>query len=299
MGCFNGLAQIVLSKKIQRNFQYDLIQEYYSASNILQKVKIFPDHMDSLPFMATYFLRVYGHFQSFSSFFQIIRNSKGYIIAYKNRKDMPLIEIDLESQTDLTSFSQQKSSPQKDLSSFFEQEPFDGFFEDETVVKKEKTKRHGTPGQPKGQPEIPAQMEEARRTPESPQDKHRKAGLERVNDLRNTYPIKTNVIMKELRELCKFLPSGQIISTGNGSEFKLMWIPSENKPISLKFEIPHGSDSTVFRGNKLDCVLNTLELGYLHGWDPTAINAYIDEYRRENLLRLDQVILFILGNRPV
>lgn len=107
--------------------------------------------------------------------------------------------------------------------------------------------------------------------------------LRRIHELRETYPVKVSKIDDELTKAKKFL--GARIENGHGSERRFVW-PIGSKDFSLKFEVPHGRDSTNYSGNKLDRVLNMLELCYLVGSSKEAIKDYIERYDRWDLRRL-------------
>jgi hypothetical protein len=121
----------------------------------------------------------------------------------------------------------------------------------------------------------------------------RNKGLDTVKSLRDQYPIKVNVIQRAINGLEKFL-NGKSEKI-QGSEYRLVW-HLNGKRYAMKYEIPHGWDSANFAGNKLNRILNVLEIGYLVGLNEEQVNAYIESNERYNLLRLAKFIRYLALN---
>ena len=236
----------------------------------------------------------------------MVRNASGYGKAWWSRRDAPHIEI--LDELILESSQSRRSSSSSLLHPIavplnirmFDSDRGPLEQEEKVIPLKKKRKTRGVARQPEDQRQENRMHEEQEAMhPELLRNEQgRRAGLQRVNELRRQYPINVRTIRRELDTLANFLPLGRIEGV-TANVFKISWHPPEGRPVSLNFEMPHGNDHTVFRGNKLDWALNTLELGYLHGWDARQIRAYIEENDRHNLLRLPQYIMFIFGNRPV
>lgn len=288
-GVLSGFAEVVAHKQMREAFQYMSV-EYNPSLHALEM----SSHLNWGPFLAAEFLQVHGHYQCGMALIQMGRNAYGYAMTYLDRRNRPYIVIDPEPFEEVPQASVKLPSPPKSLltgsvAPLFSLE--EG--EDESSRPKQKVKRRGIARQAEDQePEV-----QQENPPETLQDQQRRVGLQRVNDLRLRYPINVHEIMREMGILAEFLPSGRIEGI-TANVFKISWRPPEGRQVSLNFEVPHGKDSTVFRGNKRDWALNTLELGYLYGWDAARIAEYIAEYNRHNLLRIPQAMMFILGNRP-
>lgn len=122
----------------------------------------------------------------------------------------------------------------------------------------------------------------------------RKEALERINNLRAQYPIKTHNLEGEIKSLEKFL-KGRLEGVG-GSVFRIVWQVNQ-KSFALSFEKPHEKDRNNYSGNKLKRVLNTLEVGYLSGLDEDKILAYIQDNKRYNLLRFPKLMHYLISQR--
>ncbi|WP_010302517.1 hypothetical protein [Candidatus Odyssella thessalonicensis] len=122
----------------------------------------------------------------------------------------------------------------------------------------------------------------------------RKAALERIDNLRAQYPIKVQILEKEIRKLNNFL-KGHLEGIG-GSVFRIVWQVNQ-KSFALSFEKPHEKDRNNYSGNKLKRVLNTLEVGYLSGLDEDKILAYIQDNKRHNLLRFPKLMHYLISQR--
>ena len=81
----------------------------------------------------------------------------------------------------------------------------------------------------------------------------------------------------------------------DGNEYRLVWRINE-KRYALKYEINHGWDSSNYAGNKLDRILNMLEVGYLVGLSGEQIHTYITENERYNLLRFPKFLCYLALN---
>lgn len=300
-GLLNGLAEIALSKMIQRHFQYTLREEYYDSSNTLYKIKIYENHLDMLPFMCMYFLNVHGHYQDGASLIQMGRNAYAYVSTYFQRYYGPQFKIDedLPSTTDVAELEKRGGHPPS--ASLNTQVFNEGFRREEPEPTprhfiKEKKKTRGAPGMVPQEP-LPHRLPMVPEAVEDPRRQERQAGLNRMNTLRDKYPLKVNEVMSEVNNLLKFLPHGQL-DRRTANVCKIIWYPAL-RPVSLTFELPHGRDSIIFRGNKRDWVLNAIELAYLHGLDEQELRIYIEDNNALHLLRLPQVLMFILGNRAI
>lgn len=121
----------------------------------------------------------------------------------------------------------------------------------------------------------------------------RERSLESIRLLRQQYPIKDRVIEKAINDLQGFLSAEKEKIDGN--ECRLVWYIG-TKRYSLKYETAHGKDSSNYEGNKLDRILNMLEVGYLIGLNEEKIHSYIKENNRYNILRFPKFVTYLFMN---
>ena len=121
----------------------------------------------------------------------------------------------------------------------------------------------------------------------------RKNGLETIRELRMQYPVKVVTMNKAIMDLETFLTAVSVAR--GGSKWKFVW-KHNHKQYSLKYEIPHKYDSTNYIGNKLDWILNVLEVGFLFGLSPNVINAYLSKNQDSKILRYSKFICFLALN---
>lgn len=160
---------------------------------------------------------------------------------------------------------------------------------------KQKNKTRGVPDtrRSKGKEKFKSTRKGERLVEKTTDDNMRKQGLENLKSLRDEYPVKVSTIDKAIGGLQKFLKAEVVF--GDGNERHLQW-ELNNKKYFIKYEIPHGKDGSVYKGNKLNRILNILEVGYLVGLNEEQINSYIEENQRYNLLRFPKFLHFLIGH---
>jgi hypothetical protein len=214
-----------------------------------------------------------------------VRNDEPLIFSHKYEKNKILIEENTINPLVFTQLQAKgKNFPQEII------EDSKGIL----VEPKTKIKKRGTPNQNSTKPFEQGKGKQI--TSSMPIDSKatlRKKGLDTIKALRNQYPVKAATITGAIKDLEKFLDAKS--ETIQGSEYRLVW-HINGKRYAMKYETPHGWDSTNFAGNKLDRILNVLEIGYLAGLSEDQINAYIIEYESYNLLRLGKIFYYLALN---
>lgn len=121
----------------------------------------------------------------------------------------------------------------------------------------------------------------------------RQQGLEAVQALREKYPVNVRDINQIINKLKTFLGARE--QPIDGSEYRLIWTLN-GRNYALPYEVPHGRDHSVYRDNRLDRILNSLEVGFLFGMEENQVNDYIKENKRYNLLRFPRFVWFLFGH---
>lgn len=124
-------------------------------------------------------------------------------------------------------------------------------------------------------------------------EKLRQEKLELLTEYRCLSQLKFQDIEREINTLVKFLPNAKIINI-QGSERKLVW-STDDEDCSLKFETPHGLDGNVYKGRKLEKILNVLQAAYLWGWDKSNALNYL--YEQNKCTSLERLYSFLI-DRP-
>lgn len=295
----NYLGMRSVAKSYENYFEVAAQYEDYVAKH--------QHHLSGLNWFLPIFLRYYGNYQL----------SESAILTFKNLicyfKDFPYIEIiEDESQfhEDEPSIISHKDKKKKGLreginanpsvstSSQMEKKDFSReIIEDHKgilIEPKTKIKTRGTPNQNFTKPSEQGKGKQIiSSTPIDSKATVRKKGLDTIKTLRNQYPVKAATIAGAIKDLEKFLDAKS--ETIQGSEYRLVW-HINGKRYAMKYETPHGWDSTNFAGNKLDRILNVLEIGYLAGLNEDQVNDYIREYESYNLLRLGKFFYYLALN---
>jgi hypothetical protein len=250
-----------------------------------------------------YGIRNYGNYQLFESALLTLKNLFFYF------RDRPYIEV-IESPSPAPFLRHPRKMEKSELN-----KPFSGndpvpekieYFPDFEEKKKpeasenikQKTKTRGVPDirRSKGKEKSRNRGKERGFPLEKPTDDKedmRHQRLEKLKSLREQYPVKVLTIDRALKDLQNFLDAEVVL--GDGNERRLQW-ELNNKKYFIKYETPHGKDSSVYKGNKLDRILNILEVGYLIGLNEEEINSYIAENQRYNLLRFPKFIGYLIGH---
>lgn len=117
--------------------------------------------------------------------------------------------------------------------------------------------------------------------------------LSKIRELRSFNQVKKRIINSYFDTIAKELPAGAITAI-DGSEFELTW-SFENRKFQLKYEVPHGTDGSEYKGRKLAKAINVLEVAYLWGWGRQNREDYLNQNCcNSNLERL----FYIFAERP-
>ena len=119
--------------------------------------------------------------------------------------------------------------------------------------------------------------------------------LEEINSYRRNKTVKKKVINSILDKCCKRIEGK--ISPIDGSEYAIVFFVNGRK-VSIKFEIPHGQDSNVYRGSKLTNVLNAIETAYMYHLDEGSIKTYMQKHGVEKFHHIPKHLVHILFKRP-
>ena len=289
-----------------------LYENYLQAASRYEDYATQHQHqLSGLNWLLPLFLRNYGNYQLYESALLTLKNLICYL------KDLPVIEVMEGQPVPSVDILQPKDSVKtkkyinnkntndiqgitNNSSSHFQEGPreySDNVKSDRYVPpsSKPKVKRRGvqnsnflksSESNNKGKQKTP-------NPPIDPKLAQRNEGLEHVKDLRKQYPVKVTEVESAIRQLKKFLNAES--EPVDGNEYRLVW-RINGKRYAIKYEIPHGWDNSNYAGNKLNRILNILEVGYLVGLSEGQINAYITENERYNLLRFPKFLCYLALN---
>jgi hypothetical protein len=169
---------------------------------------------------------------------------------------------------------------------------------DEQIEHKKKIKTHGVEDLSRAKKFLFLEKEEERTQKEQKinleQEKIRQRGLSTVNNYRRFNARSKTEINALLNDVCKFV-NGELKSI-DGSEWAIVFEYGE-KRISIKYEIPHGNDSAVFKGYKLQAVLGAMETAFLYGSSEEGLEKYMFDHGLDRLYRVPEFLLYTLCER--
>tara|TARA_A100000171_G_C2139501_1_gene153592 strand:+ start:4471 stop:6105 length:1635 start_codon:yes stop_codon:yes gene_type:complete len=311
MGLFSGWGLIYTMSKILKYYP-----SFYQEVTLNYDGTIYKSEMVRNPL--SYFLVdpfiFYGQNQIIKNFYQVAVNT---LTIFKGRASVSsesFVQHEMGPQTSVQERPlEEKILPQEEEVivssmeySFFQEEKKSVFQE---TPKRDKKKKRGTADPSKMQEYkkrefLKLETAEDSEATESLSDEgqgvsekelQRHEALERVKDLGRYNSVKRKHIESLLKQACTFL-SGNISSL-QGSEYALVFHRGTQK-ISIKFEKPHGVQSTAYTGFKLKRVLSALETAYMYDWDEESVLSYMEQNSINKFYSIPRNLIYILWTRP-